>query len=311
LKSSAKNIKLTSYDEIFQNEETRSDDQREKVQQIPLSEITDFPEHPFQVKEDEALMEMAESIKKYGVLAPALVRPKPGGGYEMVSGHRRKRASELASVETIPCIVREMDRDTAIIAMVDANLQRESILPSEKALAYKMKLEAINRQMGRPLKENVGQVVPTFSGKRSTEIVGEQAGESYKQVQRYIRLTELSPELRQMVDDKKIAFNPAVELSYLKSEEQASLLDEITKQEATPSLSQAQRLKKYSQDGKLDVNVMDAIMTEEKKGFEKLTLPGDRLQKYFPKTYTTKQIEDTIFKLLEQWQRKRQQEQER
>lgn len=311
MKSSAKNIKLTSYDEIFQNEETRSDDQREKVQQIPLSEITDFPEHPFQVKEDEALMEMAESIKKYGVLAPALVRPKPGGGYEMVSGHRRKRASELASVETIPCIVREMDRDTAIIAMVDANLQRESILPSEKALAYKMKLEAINRQMGRPLKENVGQVVPTFSGKRSTEIVGEQAGESYKQVQRYIRLTELSPELRQMVDDKKIAFNPAVELSYLKSEEQASLLDEITKQEATPSLSQAQRLKKYSQDGKLDVNVMDAIMTEEKKGFEKLTLPGDRLQKYFPKTYTTKQIEDTIFKLLEQWQRKRQQEQER
>lgn len=311
MKSSAKNIKLTSYDEIFQNEETRSDDQREKVQQIPLSEITDFPEHPFQVKEDEALMEMAESIKKYGVLAPALVRPKPGSGYEMVSGHRRKRASELASVETIPCIVREMDRDTAIIAMVDANLQRESILPSEKALAYKMKLEAINRQMGRPLKENVGQVVPTFSGKRSTEIVGEQAGESYKQVQRYIRLTELSPELRQMVDDKKIAFNPAVELSYLKSEEQASLLDEITKQEATPSLSQAQRLKKYSQDGKLDVNVMDAIMTEEKKGFEKLTLPGDRLQKYFPKTYTTKQIEDTIFKLLEQWQRKRQQEQER
>lgn len=311
MKSSAKNIKLTSYDEIFQNEETRSDDQREKVQQIPLSKITDFPEHPFQVKEDEALMEMAESIKKYGVLAPALVRPKPGGGYEMVSGHRRKRASELASVETIPCIVREMDRDTAIIAMVDANLQRESILPSEKALAYKMKLEAINRQMGRPLKENVGQVVPTFSGKRSTEIVGEQAGESYKLVQRYIRLTELSPELRQMVDDKKIAFNPAVELSYLKSEEQASLLDEITKQETTPSLSQAQRLKKYSQDGKLDVNVMDAIMTEEKKGFEKLTLPGDRLQKYFPKTYTTKQIEDTIFKLLEQWQRKRQQEQER
>lgn len=311
MKSSAKNIKLTSYDELFQNEETRTDEQREKVQQIPVSEITDFPEHPFQVKEDEALMEMVKSIKKYGVLAPVLVRPKPDSGYEMVSGHRRKRASELAGMESIPCIIREMDRDTAIIAMVDANLQRENILPSEKALAYKMKLEAINRQMGRPPKENVGQVVPTFSGKRSTEIVGEQAGESYKQVQRYIRLTELSPELRQMVDDKKIAFNPAVELSYLKPEEQTSLLDEISKQEATPSLSQAQRLKKYSQDGKLDVNVMDAIMTEEKKGFEKLTLPGDRLQKYFPKTFTPKQIEDTIFKLLEQWQRKRQQEQER
>ena len=312
MKSSAKNIKLTSYDEIFQNEETRADEQRENVQQIAVSEITDFPEHPFKVKEDEALTDMVESIKNYGVLAPALVRPKPDGGYEMVSGHRRKRASELAGVETIPCIVREMDRDTAIIAMVDANLQRENILPSEKALAYKMKLEAINRQMGRPPKENVGQVVPTFSGKRSTEIVGEQAGESYKQVQRYIRLTELSPELRQMVDDKKIAFNPAVELSYLKPEEQATLLDEIAKQEATPSLSQAQRLKKYSQDGKLDGNVMDAIMTEEKKkGFEKLTLPGDRLEKYFPKTYTPKQIEDTIFKLLEQWKRKRQQEQER
>lgn len=310
MKSSAKNIKLTSYDEIFQNEETRSDEQREKVQQIPLSEITDFPEHPFQVKEDEALMEMAESIKKYGVLAPVLVRPKPDGGYEMVSGHRRKRASELAGMETIPCIVREMDRDTAIIAMVDANLQRESILPSEKALAYKMKLEAMRRQAGRPPKENGVQVEHHLQGK-SRDILAEQSGESTAQIQRYIRLTELSPELRQMVDDKKIAFNPAVELSYLKPEEQTSLLDEITKQEATPSLSQAQRLKKYSQEGKLDVNVMDAIMTEEKKGFEKLTLSGDRLQKYFPKTYTPKQIEDTIFKLLEQWQRKRQQEQER
>jgi ParB family chromosome partitioning protein len=194
--------------------------------------------------------------------------------------------------------------------MVDANLQRESILPSEKALAYKMKLEAMRRQAGRPPKENGVQVEHHLQGK-SRDILAEQSGESTAQIQRYIRLTELSPELRQMVDDKKIAFNPAVELSYLKPEEQTSLLDEITKQEATPSLSQAQRLKKYSQEGKLDVNVMDAIMTEEKKGFEKLTLSGDRLQKYFPKTYTPKQIEDTIFKLLEQWQRKRQQEQER
>ena len=308
MKSSAKNIKLTSYDEIFQNEESRSDEQREKVQQIVLSEITDFPEHPFQVKEDEALMDMVESIKKYGVLAPALVRPKPDGGYEMVSGHRRRRASELAGVETIPCIVREMDRDTAIIAMVDANLQRENILPSEKAFAYKLKMEALRRQAGRPSKENMSQV---GTQKRTDQIIAEQEGASRNQIQRFIRLTELSPELRQMVDDKKIAFNPAVELSYLKADEQVLLLDGIAKQEATPSLSQAQRLKKYSQEGKLDVNVMDAIMTEEKKGFEKLTLPGDRLQKYFPKNYTPKQIEDTIFKLLEQWQRKRQQEQER
>lgn len=311
MKSSAKNIKLTSYDEIFQNEETRSDDQREKVQQVPLTEITDFPEHPFQVKEDDALMEMVDSIKKYGVLAPVLVRPKPDGGYEMVSGHRRKKASELAGVETLPCIVREMDRDTAIIAMVDANLQRENILPSEKAFAYKLKLEAIKRQAGRPSKENPVQVELDLRGVQSRDILAKKSGESGPQIFRYIRLTELSPELRQMVDDKKIAFNPAVELSYLKPEEQASLLDEIAKQEATPSLSQAQRLKKYSQEGKLDVNVMDAIMTEEKKAVEKLTLSGDRLQKYFPKTYTPKQIEDTIFKLLEQWQRKRQQEQER
>lgn len=311
MKSSAKNIKLTSYDEIFQNEETRTDEQREKVQQIAVSEITDFPEHPFQVKEDEALMEMADSIKKYGVLAPVLVRPKPDGGYEMVSGHRRKRASELAGVKTIPCIVREMDRDTAIIAMVDANLQRENILPSEKAFAYKLKLEAIKRQAGRPNKQNPVQVELDLRGTQSRDILAKKSGESGPQIYRYIRLTELSPELRQMVDDKKIALNPAVELSFLKPDEQSLLLDEIAKQEATPSLSQAQRLKKYSQEGKLDGNVMDAIMTEEKKGFEKLTLPGDRLEKYFPKTYTPKQIEDTIFKLLEQWQRKRQQEQER
>ena len=310
MKNSAKNIKLTSYDELFQSEEARTDEKREDVQQVPLSEITDFPEHPFQVKEDEALMEMVESIKKYGVLAPVLVRPKPDGGYEMVSGHRRKRASELAGVETIPCIVREMDRDTAIIAMVDANLQRENILPSEKAFAYKLKLEAMKRQAGRPQK-NSAQLGRNFEGKESREILAEQEGTSRNQIQRFIRLTELSPELRQMVDDKKIAFNPAVELSYLKPDEQTVLLDEIAKQEATPSLSQAQRLKKYSQEGKLDMNVVDAIMTEEKKEIEKVTLSGDRLKKYFPKAYTPKQMEDTIFKLLEQWQRKRQQEQER
>jgi ParB family transcriptional regulator, chromosome partitioning protein len=310
LKSSAKNIKLTSYDELFQSEEARTDEQRENVQQVPVSEISDFPEHPFQVKEDEALMEMAESIKKYGVLAPVLVRPKPDGGYEMVSGHRRKRASELAGVETIPCIVREMDRDTAIIAMVDANLQRENILPSEKAFAYKLKMEAMNRQ-GQRTDLTCAQVGHKLTGTKSRDILAEQEGTSRNQIQRFIRLTELSPELRQMVDDKKIAFNPAVELSYLKPDEQTVLLDEIAKQEATPSLSQAQRLKKYSQEGKLDMNVVDAIMTEEKKEIEKVTLSGDQLKKYFPKTYTPKQMEDTIFKLLEQWQRKRQQEQER
>ncbi len=310
MKSSAKNIKLTSYDELFQSEEARTDEQRENVQQVPVSEISDFPEHPFQVKEDEALMEMAESIKKYGVLAPVLVRPKPDGGYEMVSGHRRKRASELAGVETIPCIVREMDRDTAIIAMVDANLQRENILPSEKAFAYKLKMEAMNRQ-GQRTDLTCAQVGHKLTGTKSRDILAEQEGTSRNQIQRFIRLTELSPELRQMVDDKKIAFNPAVELSYLKPDEQTVLLDEIAKQEATPSLSQAQRLKKYSQEGKLDMNVVDAIMTEEKKEIEKVTLSGDQLKKYFPKTYTPKQMEDTIFKLLEQWQRKRQQEQER
>ena len=282
MKSSAKNIKLTSYDEIFQNEETRTDEHREKVQQIPVSEITDFPEHPFQVKEDEALMEMADSIKKYGVLAPVLVRPKPDGGYEMVSGHRRKKASELAGVETIPCIVREMDRDTAIIAMVDANLQRENILPSEKAFAYKLKLEAMKRQ-GARTDLTSAQVGRKSGGKESREILAEQEGTSRNQIQRFIRLTELSPELRQMVDDKKIAFNPAVELSYLKPDEQSLLLDGIAKQEATPSLSQAQRLKKYSQEGKLDVNVMDAIMTEEKKALKNSRCPATAWKSIFPR----------------------------
>ena len=311
MKSSAKNIKLTSYDDIFQTDEEKQDALREKVEEIPLSELHPFKNHPFQVRDDDSMRDTAESIRKYGVLVPAIARPRSEGGYELISGHRRKHGCELAGRETMPVIVRKLDDDAATIIMVDSNLQRENILPSERALAYKMKLEALNRQLGRPPKENQGQVVPDFSGKRSTEIIGEQSGESYKQVQRYIRLTQLSSELLQMVDDKKIAFNPAVELSYLKSEEQTLLLDEIAKQEATPSLSQAQRLKKYSQDGKLDANVMDAIMTEEKKEEEKITLHGDRLKKYFPKSYTPKQMEDTIFKLLEQWQKKRQREQER
>ena len=308
MKSSAKNIKLASYDDIFKTDEEKRDDAREKVQELPLSELHPFKNHPFQVRDDDSMKETAESIKKYGVLVPAIARPRANGGYELIAGHRRRHACELAGKETMPVIVRNLDDDAATIIMVDSNLQRENILPSERALAYKMKLEAMKRQAGRPAKENVSQV---GTQKRSDQLMAEQVGSSRNQIQRFIRLTELSPELLQMVDDKKIAFNPAVELSYLKPEEQALLLDEIEKQQATPSLSQAQRLKKYSQEGKLDANVMDAIMTEEKKEVEKVTLPGDRLKKYFPKSYTPKQMEETIYKLLEQWQRKRQRDLER
>jgi ParB family chromosome partitioning protein len=311
LKSSVKNIKLTSYDDIFQTDTSKEEAVLEKVQEIPLVELFPFKNHPFQVRDDDSMKDTVESIQKYGVLVPGIARPCAEGGYELISGHRRKRGCELAGKETMPVIVRELDDDAATIIMVDSNIQRENILPSERALAYKMKLAAVRHKVGRPAKENSGQLDPNLDNRRSNEIVAEQAGESVKQVQRYIRLTELSPELLQMVDDKKIAFNPAVELSYLKPEEQTVLLDEIAKQEATPSLSQAQRLKKYSQGGKLDANVMDAIMTEEKQVTEKVTLQGDLLKKYFPKSYTPKQMEDTIFKLLEQWQRKRQHEQER
>lgn len=307
MKSSAKNIKLTSYDDIFQTDEEKQDASREKVEEIPLSELHPFKNHPFQVRDDDSMRDTAESIQKYGVLVPAIVRPRPEGGYELISGHRRKRGCELAGKETMPVIVRNLDDDAATIIMVDSNLQRENILPSERALAYKMKLDALKHQ-GQRTDLTSEQVVPKLTARNQ---IAKESGESGMQVSRYIRLTDLSPELLQMVDDKKVAFNPAVELSYLKPEEQTLLLDEIAKQEATPSLSQAQRLKKYSQDGKLDANVMDAIMTEEKKEEEKITLHGDRLKKYFPKSYTPKQMEDTIFKLLEQWQKKRQREQER
>jgi ParB family chromosome partitioning protein len=310
LKSSAKNIKLTSYDDIFQTETGKEDAARERVQEIPIAELFPFKNHPFQVRDDDPMRDTAESIQKYGVLVPAIARPRAEGGYELISGHRRKRGCELAGKEAMPVIVRELDDDAAVIIMVDSNIQRDNILPSERALAYKMKLEALKHQGSREDLTST-QVGQRLKGKYSVEIVAEQAGESRNQIQRYVRLTELSTNLLEMVDNKKIAFNPAVELSYLRKEEQAMLVDEIAKQEATPSLSQAQRLKKYSQDGKLDSNVMDAIMTEEKKEIEKVTLQGDRLKKYFPKSYTPKQMEDTIFKLLESWQRKRQQEQSR
>ena len=304
MKSSAKNIKLTSYDELFRNDAAREDDRREKVLDIPLGELFSFKNHPFKVVDDDAMRDTAESIEKYGVLVPAIARPREEGGFELVSGHRRKRGCELAGKDTMPVIVRELDDDAATIIMVDSNLQRENILPSERAFAFKMKLEAIKRQGSR------SDLTSTqVAQKLSVEKVGEDAGVSKDQVRRFIRLTELIPPLLDMVDAKKIAFNPAVELSYLKKEEQTLLLEAMDMEQATPSLSQAQRLKKYSQEGKVSLDVMSAIMSEEKKEADKVTLTGDLLKKYFPKNYTPKQMEDTIIKLLEKWQRSRQHEQ--
>ena len=311
MKNSGKKLSLTSYDDIFTTEDIRQEDQRGRVVEIPLGKLQHFHDHPFQVRHDQALQDMADSIKEYGVLSPALARPLPdGGGYEVISGNRRLEACILAGMQTMPVIVRDMTDDEAIIAMVDANLQRENILPSERAYAYKMKLEAIKRQ-GFRADLTSGQVVQ--KSKTSVERVAEQAGESYKQVQRYIRLTELIPPILDMVDgvtEQKIAFNPAVELSYLTLSEQTMLLDAMAAQEATPSLSQAQRLKKFSQQGKLSEDVMMAIMSEEKKEVDRITLTTTTLSKYFPKSYTPKKMEETIIKLLEQWQRKRQREQE-
>ena len=309
MKSSAKNIKLASVDDLFSTEESRADETREKIIEIPLTELHPFKDHPFKVIDNEAMFDTAESVKQYGVLVPAIARPRDEGGYELVAGHRRKRACELAELETMPVIVRNLDDDAAIIIMVDSNLQRENVLPSERAFAYKMKLSAMKRQVGRPSKENASQV---RTKKRSDQLLAEQVGESRNQVQRYIRLTYLIPEILSMVDEKKIAFNPAVELSFLKDEEQADLLEAIDMEQATPSLSQAQRLKKFSNEGKLSLEVMSAIMSEEKKGdLDKVTLTGDKLKRYFPKSYTPRQMEETIIKLLEGWHKKRTRDQER
>lgn len=311
MKSSGKKLSLTSYDDLFTTEDARQEDQQERVMEIPLDKLQHFHDHPFQVRHDQSLQDMADSIKEYGVLSPALARPLPdGSGYEVISGNRRLEACILVGMETMPVIVRDMTDDEAIIAMVDANLQRENILPSERAYAYKMKLDAIRRQAGRPSKDNSRQVVGNLE---SAEIVGKDAGDSGRQVQRYIRLTELISPILDMVDgvtEQKIAFNPAVELSYLTLSEQTMLLDAMAAQEATPSLSQAQRLKKFSQQGKLSEDVMMAIMSEEKKEVDRITLITTTLSKYFPKSYTPKKMEETIIKLLEQWQRKRQREQE-
>ena len=293
--------------------------QENKITLLPLSELHDFPNHPFKVRDDEAMQETAESIRQYGVLVPAIVRPREDGGYEIVAGHRRKHGSELAGLQNLPCIVREMDDDTATILMVDSNIQRENILPSERAQAYKMKLEAIRRKAGRPAKTeetekgvNCDQVGHNFDGKRSVEIIADEAGESKSQIQRYIRLTELSPELQQMVDEKKIGMTPAVEISYLKPEEQQMLLTAIDSEQATPSLSQAQRMKKLSRDGKLNDDTMLDIMMEQKKpeGYN-VVLSADKLRKYFPRSYTPQKMEETILKLLDAWLRKRQRDQSR
>lgn len=283
--------------------------QEEVVVRLPLTDLYPFPDHPFQVRDDEEMRETIQSVKEYGVIVPAIVRPREEGGYEIVAGHRRKYACEQAGLDTMPVLIRNLDRDAATIIMVDSNLQRENILPSERAKAYKMKLEAIKRQGARNdlTSDQVGQ-----KSKWSIEQVAEQAGESKSQVQRYIRLNELSPELLQMVDEKKIAFNSAYELSFLKPEEQQMLVTTMDYEQATPSLSQAQRMKKFSQAGRLNEDSMLAIMSEEKKPEKfSLTFDGDRIRKYFPKSYTPLQMENTIIKLLEAWQKKRQRSQER
>ena len=308
MKSRAKKVELAPYDDLFSTEESRQDAKLEKVREIPLSELHPFKNHPFKVKDDEAMQDTVESVKAYGVLVPAIARPREEGGYELVAGHRRHRASLLAGLAEMPVIVREMDDDEATIIMVDSNLQRETLLPSERAFAYRMKLEAMKHQGLRTdlTSVQVGQKL------NAREMVAKGTGESAVQIQRFIRLTYLVPPLLDMVDEHKVAFNPAVELSYLTSEEQVALLDAMDSEQATPSLSQAQRLKKFSQEGRLSEDVMRAILSEEKKPeVGKITLSSDKLRRYFPKSYTPQQMEQTIFRLLEQWQRRRQRDLER
>ena len=303
------NVSLKGADDIFSTEESRQEQQREQVQQIPIGELFPFKNHPFKVLDDESMQRTVESVEQYGVLSPLIARPRPEGGYEIISGHRRQHAAQLAGLDALPVIVRQMDDDAAVLLMVDSNLQRENILPSERAFAYKMKLEAIKHQGARTDLTSV-QVEQKLSAR---DQVAKEAGErSGIQVMRYVRLTELIPELLDMVDEKKIAFNPAYELSFLKPDEQQMLVETMDYEQATPSLSQAQRMKKFSQDGKLSEDVMLAIMSEEKKGdLDKVTLSSDTLRKYFPKSYTPAKMQETIIKLLEQWQKKRQRDQER
>ena len=298
-------IQLTPYEDLFSTEEQRQDLRREKVMDIPLSELHPFYDHPFKVLDEDRMADTTRSVQEHGVLVPAIARSRPDGGYELISGHRRKRACELAGLDTMPVIVREMDDNAAVLVMVDSNIQRENILPSERAFAYKMKLEALKRQGCR----TDLSCVQVGHKLKARDILAQEAGESSGQIQRYIRLTHLIPKLLNMVDEKKIAFNPAVELSYLKQEEQAQLLDAMDSEQATPSLSQAQRLKRFSQEDKLSPAVMSAILSEEKKvEREQLAFSTEALRKYFPKSYTPQQMEAVIFRLLDTWQRKRQQQ---
>ena len=305
------NVSLKGADDIFSTEESRQEQQREQVQQIPIDALHPFTNHPFKVLDDEAMTRTVESIAQYGVLAPLIARPRPKGGYEIISGHRRQYAAKLAGLDTLPVIVRQMSDDAAVILMVDSNLQRETILPSERAFAYKMKLEAMKHQAGRPSQDNYSQVGNNF-GTLSSEKMAEELGTSKNQIFRYIRLTNLVPELLDMVDEKKIAFNPAVELSYLDESQQRDFLEAMEDTQNTPSLSQAQRLKKLAQEGHFSYDVAFAVMGEEKKDeLDKVVIKNDTLRKYFPRSYTPKQMEDTIIKLLEQWQRKQQRQNER
>ena len=303
MKSSAKNIKLHSFDDLFAGGDSGGQEGQggEQIREIALEELFPFHDHPFKVLDDESMNEMAESIRTHGVLVPGIARPRKEGGFELIAGHRRKRASELAGMATMPVIIRETEDDDAVLAMVDSNLQRENLLPSEKAWAYRMKLEALNRKGGRPAKDNCGQVVHNFRGKKSLEIVAEDTGENYKQVQRYIRLTELTPAMLQMVDDKKLPFNPAVELSYLAGDEQEQLKEIMEKLNTVPSLEQAKRLKEYSKDGKLTPEIMDAVLTEGKPAAVNVTIKNVKLREFFPAEYTQEQMEDVIFSLLGAW----------
>ena len=301
------NVSLKEADDIFSTEESRQEQQREQVQQIPIGELFPFKNHPFKVLDDESMQRTVESVEQYGVLSPLIARPRPEGGYEIISGHRRQHAAQLAGLDALPVIVRQMDDDAAVLLMVDSNLQRENILPSERAFAYKMKLEALKNQGARSDLTSA-QVAP----KLSTEKIGEEVGMSKDNVKRYIRLTNLVPELLDMVDEKKIAFNPAVELSYLDEAQQRDFLEAMNDTQNAPSLSQAQRLKKLAQEGHFSYDVAFAVMGEEKKDeLDKVVIKNDTLRKYFPRSYTPKQMEDTIIKLLEQWQRKQQRQNER
>ena len=305
------NVSLKGADDIFSTEESRQEQQREQVQQLPIGELFPFKNHPFKVLDDESMQRTVESVEQYGVLSPLIARPRPEGGYEIISGHRRQHAAQLAGLETLPVIVRNMDDDAAVLLMVDSNLQRENILPSERAFAYKMKLEALKNQGARS-DLTCGQIGHKLNGAKARDIVADESGDNARNVQRFIRLTNLVPKLLDMVDEKKISFNPAVELSYLDESQQRDFLEAMEDTQNAPSLSQAQRLKKLAQEGHFSYDVAFAVMGEEKKDeLDKVVIKNDTLRKYFPRSYTPKQMEDTIIKLLEQWQRKQQRQNER